>query len=320
MTDSSTELERAPAPVEVTVLIPTRDRQDELKLAIDSILASTFTNFELVIVAQGQTDAIEAEVRRVAANDTRVRVVCDSAFGSSRARNVGIQASSGSLIAFTDDDCAVSPDWLSQVVAEFRADPNLGAACGAVIAGPHDSSAGFIVGYVPKRRERMVGRLAKLREAGIGANMAFRRQAIDVVGGWDECLGAGSAFNGSGDFDLVYRVLGAGFVLLQMPGAYVVHHGFRNWEAGTSLIRGRYRGIGGAYCKHLRLGDPVAALLILQQVWLAGANLIANLVGGRRPLGVGRLAYLMLGIRESFGYRIDPKTKRYIPKANARLS
>ena len=95
-----------------------------------------------------------------------------------------------------------------------------------MIPAPHDTHAGFIVGYEPKQRERLHGRVAKLHDAGIGANMAFRRRAIDAVGGWDELLGAGSRFDGAGDRDLVYRVLDAGFALLHLPDARVVHHAF----------------------------------------------------------------------------------------------
>src|SRR3981081_230840 len=101
-------------------------------------------------------------------------------------------------------------------------------------------------------------------------------------------MGGGGTFQGAADFDLIYRVLGAGYAMLQLPEARVIHHGFRDWEAGRRTTRGRYMGIGAAYTKHVRLGDPVAALLLLQQIGMAGANLASHVIRGQRPLGVGR--------------------------------
>src|SRR6266536_960940 len=62
---------------------------------------------------------------------------------------------------------------------------------------------------------------------------------MDAVGGWDELLGADSRFEGAGDRDLVYRVLGAGYLLLHLPAATVTHRGFRDWQTG-----GRPVGLG----------------------------------------------------------------------------
>jgi O-antigen biosynthesis protein len=301
-------------PPYASVILPTRDRPDQVAIAIRAILANTFRDIELVVVDQSAADTTTTLVKNIAARDPRLRLVRDAPLGSSHARNRGIAATEGQLAVFTDDDCVVASDWLAQIVAACRANPGTGAVCGSVLPAQHDPSAGFIVGFVPTTPDRLTGRLAKLRDGGIGANLAIRRQALEHIGGWDELLGAGSPFQGAGDRDLIYRVLAAGYALQHLPEARAVHHGFRNWKSGGPVIRGRFRGIGAAYTKHLRLRDPVALLLLIQALVQASANIVMSMITGRRPVGVGRMLALFSGIWGSFAYKVDPRTKRYQPR------
>jgi hypothetical protein len=63
--------------------------------------------------------------------------------------------------------------------------------------------------------------------------------------------------------------------------------------------------------KHLRQGDVVAALVILQQFWLASVNLGSSLAQRRKPLGFGRLLSLAQGVYRSFELEIDPLSSNY---------
>ena len=94
-----------------------------------------------------------------------------------------------------------------------------------------DTQEGFIVGYLPAKPGRMFGRLAKLRDGGIGANMAIRRSALEITGAFDEMLGAGGHFPSCEDGDMAYRMLKAGFALAHVPAAEVRHFGFRDWAS-----------------------------------------------------------------------------------------
>jgi GT2 family glycosyltransferase len=292
------------------VVLPTRDRPQGVLLAVQSILTSTLSQFEIIVVDQSRgretADLLASEIA-----DKRVRVLRDEPGGSSRARNVGAAMSQAALIAFTDDDCQADSHWLMEIVDAFDSHPRAGIACGAVDAAPHDSSRGFIVGYPLSRSECLSGRLAKLRDAGIGANMAVRVSVLAQLGGWDELLGAGSAFDGAGDLDLVYRALVSGFDLLHLPAARTCHFGFRDWSTGRDVIRGRFRGVGAAYTKHLRSGDPVAALLLAQQLWTASTHVVSRACRLRRPLGLGRLWSLCSGIWDSLAYPVDQTTRLY---------
>jgi hypothetical protein len=201
---------------------------------------------------------------------------------------------------------------LGALVDAFKKDSSVGIAFGSVVPAPYDESSGYTISYVPPRRARLSGRLAKLRESGIGGNMAVRRSAYAAVAGFDERLGYGSRFPSMEDQDLTYRVLAAGFALSHVPEAEVVHDGHHDWSAGGQIIRGTYLAIGAAYMKYARLGDWVGTLLLLDEVRLATANLVVNLVRGRRPLGVGRLGCLIVGMWRSFELDVDRQSGLFV--------
>jgi GT2 family glycosyltransferase len=300
-------------PPGVSVVIPTHDRPDQLVNAIDGILASEVQDFELIISDSSDLKDTEKLVLRRAAQDSRIRLVKNPGAGPSRGRNLGIEAARAPIVVCTDDDCIPERDWLGRMVAALAADPQAGIAFGSVIPALADPAEGFIVGYVPPRRQRLVGRWSKLLDNGIGANMAFRREAFMRIGGFDEMLGAASYFPSAEDGDIAYRVLAAGYALLHIPEARVVHYGFRDWASGGRLMHHTYLGVGAAYVKLARLGDPAAACVYLQQVWFALMNLLSSAVRLRRPFGYTRLRALLVGGRRSFELAVDPTNRCFKP-------
>lgn len=300
----------------VSVIVCTRDRPDDLEKCLPAILASDYADFELVVVDQSTDERSADLVRRTAAHDARVRLVRDPGKGLSRARNIGIAETTGELIVSTDDDCLPEHDWLSALVAGFRDYPEAGVAYGTVAPVAHDPRQGFIVAYAPPKRQCIGGKLAKLRDEGIGANMALRRAVLARTGGFDELLGAGGYFPSMEDQEFTYRVLAAGYGLLHVPESRVLHAGFRDWRSGGPLIRKTYVAIGAAYMKFVRRGDPVGPVLLLQQLWLAVENVVRCAAARRRPLGLGRLGGLLVGMWRSFELEVDPRLALYRPKAS----
>src|SRR5579871_5079677 len=89
----------------VTVCICTRNRGSSIATTLRSVAASTYKDFDAVIVDQSTTDETAEAVRAVIAEDERFRYLRSQAVGASAARNVAIAQACGPLIAFTDDDC-----------------------------------------------------------------------------------------------------------------------------------------------------------------------------------------------------------------------
>ncbi len=292
-------------PNTVSVVVITRDRPRDLEVCLPAVLASEFRDFDLVVVDQSCTPASADLVNRLALSDPRVSLVSDSGKGAARARNLGIRATAGEIVAFTDDDCQPESTWLGTLVGALAEDPSAGIAYGTVSPGPHNPRDGFIVGFTPDRRLRLTGKTSKLRDGGISANVAFRRSALVSTGGFDEVLGPGSYFPCAEDFDLAYRVLGQGYALLHVPEARLLHHGLRDWRSGSGLVYRTYIAIGAAYMKYVRVGDMVGVALLARELWLATANIGFNLVRRRGPIGLRRFAGLLVGMVRSYELRVN---------------
>lgn len=299
----------------VSVIVCTRDRAGQLERSLESILTSSYRNFELIVVDQSDDTESASLVNALHEQDSRIRLVRDERRGLSRARNLGVAQASTQYIAFTDDDCEPAVDWLELVVGALAADRGAGVAFGAVIPAPFDPAIGFIDGYVPGRQRRLTGRFSKLLDGGIGANMAYRREAIEAAGGFDEMLGAGGYFASCEDGDMAYRVLARGYALLHLPQARVLHHGLREWHAGKALTRRTYVAVAAAYIKYVRLGDPVGACLIVHQFGLAMLTILRAVAQRRGPYGFGRLAALAIGLWRSFELGVEPQHGLYRQRA-----
>lgn len=110
----------------VTILIPVHNRVGYIRDAIDSILAQTFTDFELLIIDDGSTDGSAHAV--AAYRDRRLRLLCNNAnLGIPATRNRGIDEARGELLAFLDSDDRARPERLERQVAFLRAQPDYAA-------------------------------------------------------------------------------------------------------------------------------------------------------------------------------------------------
>jgi glycosyltransferase involved in cell wall biosynthesis len=110
----------------VSVIVPTWNRVSLLGTAIESVLAQTFRDLEVIIVDDGSVDATESLVRRYQETDARVRYVSQEHRGISAAMNTGIRESRGQYIARIDSDDQWLPELLEAEVAILEARPEIG--------------------------------------------------------------------------------------------------------------------------------------------------------------------------------------------------
>lgn len=99
----------------ISVIVPVYKVERYLRACVDSILAQTFSNFELILVDDGSPDECGSICEKYAEQDPRCRVIHQSNRGLSAARNAGIEAAHGDLITFVDSDDIVHPDYLRQL-------------------------------------------------------------------------------------------------------------------------------------------------------------------------------------------------------------
>jgi glycosyltransferase involved in cell wall biosynthesis len=116
------------SPPRLSVVLPTRNRKADLLRAARSVLSQTFRDLELIVVDEGSSDDTPDALVRLCEEDPRVRFVRnDVAVGLPGARNCGIDAARGNLVAFCDDDDAWLPDAAQYLVGVFDRDPEVGA-------------------------------------------------------------------------------------------------------------------------------------------------------------------------------------------------
>jgi GT2 family glycosyltransferase len=141
-------------------------------------------------------------------------------------RNAGVRTARGDLIVFTDAGCRPEPAWLERLVAPLRHDEHI--AVGLTLATP-GSTGLYDVGARKALESRYLTEFST-------SNLAFRREAFDAVGGFDERFSYGS------DVDFAWRLADAGYRPRSVPGA-VVRHDFGTWrrQLRRSYVYGRAR-------------------------------------------------------------------------------
>jgi glycosyltransferase involved in cell wall biosynthesis len=111
----------------VSVVMPTYNRQALLEWSVESVLAQTLDDFELLIVDDASTDGTAEMLARKMSSDRRIRVMRVAANGGcDAARNLAISQACGRYVAFLDDDDLFLPDRLEQTVSRLEAEPELG--------------------------------------------------------------------------------------------------------------------------------------------------------------------------------------------------
>ena len=192
--DGSEGSERA---VTVSVILPTRNRARMLKRAVTSVLAQTYTDFELIIVSDGSSDETEAVVAGF--GDQRLRFLKHAkARGASAARNTGLKVTHGKYIAFIDDDDEWTSNKLELQLPLLQASPS---NVGLVYSWMDYLQDGRVYSTrKPVLRGSVLSKILDRQGVGTCATLMVKREVLDVVGGFDESLPRGN------DGDFIRRV------------------------------------------------------------------------------------------------------------------
>jgi len=211
----------------ISVIVPVYNRKQYMEQLLSSFEILTYPRdcFEVIVVdnfsSDGTWEMLEkahgnaAYTLRVFRNPSKIRTASSS-------RNFGVRQSRGQILAFTDSDCVVTPNWLQSGVRSFR--PGVGMVQGRTI--PHNGEA------VPVFHHTVSVKVTN--SYGETCNIFYIRDYVMQVGGFDEQLGRiGSAAVWGEDTDLVYRIKALGKTFVPAQDALVYHHivptRFRSW-------------------------------------------------------------------------------------------
>src|SRR6185437_9628218 len=315
-----------PSAPPISVVMPTCNRPDDVERALASIARVEYSSWDMLVVDQSDDLQTREIVERYAASLPHLSYRHLRSKNCSRARNVGIEATTGEILVFLDDDCTVRPDWLTQIVAVLDRHPQAGHGYAAVLP-PADIAVWSGDGYWPAystREEIEVKAKGDIRAnfrlphlLGMGACMFVRREVTKRVDGFDVHFGGGGRFQSHEDGDYTYRAFRAGFNFVHAPTVVVDHYGVRDFKSGAAsrLLRSYSYGRGAWIMKALRLRDPFAILWLMDFLWFH-LRLIKprNLLPGRGPKGVARLVELVHGLFASFQLRIDRESSEYLAR------
>lgn len=201
--------------------------------AIQSVLAEhkgvPAPPLELIVVDNNSTDRTQAVVTGFALQDPRVRYVFEPQQGLSFARNAGISVARAPLIAFTDDDVRVDPQWAAAIVRAFREHPRADMVGGRVLPMWPSTPPAWLTRehWAPlalaDHGDSVLGISPERAICLVGANVAFRQSVFDAIGGFaTEFQRVKDGIGSLEDHHFLLRFLGTGRTGLYDP-RIVVH-------------------------------------------------------------------------------------------------
>jgi glycosyltransferase involved in cell wall biosynthesis len=240
---------------QVSAIICTHNRDQYLGAAIDSLLAQTFPNFEIIVVDNACTDRT-AEIVQTKLTDARLRYVYEPLPGLSVARNTGAQAAQGEILAYLDDDAVATPHWLDRIAAAYQGNPQLAIAGGKVtllwadgITAPAWLSAGLASNLGAYDLGETLVYVEQPQLTPRGLNYSIRKTFLEQIGGFDPNLGrVGKNLLSNEELHMTTLALHQGWQVAYLPDALVAHNVapervHRQWF----LNRGWWQGISECY-------------------------------------------------------------------------
>lgn len=200
----------------VSVILPAHNREATIRRAVDSVLAQTFENFELLLVDDASIDSTP-EILQSYASDSRVRViVSEKNLGGAGARNLGISEARADLIAFQDSDDYWMPDKLAEQVKALEAAADVGLCyCGALYSGGI-GKAYYLPSHPFSHYDGDMSRKVLDSSPASTQTILVRRTLLESCGNFDPDLKRYQ------DWDLVIRLAQAShFVFIEKPLAVV---------------------------------------------------------------------------------------------------
>lgn len=246
------ESHSSPAPLpSVTIAICTKDRSELLRRTLASIQLHLALPTVQTLLDQGlrvetlvvDNKSVDERTRIASQQFDFVRYVYEPLAGLDFARNRAIRESTANLLIYLDDDAIVDSGWLPGLIDAFLANPDAGGFTGQVLPLEMETDAqilfeqngGFRRGFKRIRFDPTMQSDPLFPGGagvfGTGTNMAFRRDVLVDLGGFDEALDTGAPLPGGGDHDIFYRVIRSNRAMVYEPTYLVFHEHRRDMQA-----------------------------------------------------------------------------------------
>lgn len=239
-------------PPRISVVICAYNAERTMDACLSSLRELRYPNYEVVIVDDGSTDGTAA----IAQSYPEFRLIRQQNKGLSVARNVGMEAATGTIVAYTDSDCVVDPDWLTYLAYKFLQSDFAGVG-GPNLPPPEDSAVAAYVAAAPGGPTHVLVD-DEVAEHVPGCNMAFWKDALRRVGGFDPLHRAAGD-----DVDLCWRLQNEGYRIGFSPAAQVWHFRRNTIRAYLKQQMGYGQAEAQLYFKH-----PLRFNMLGQSQWI----------------------------------------------------
>lgn len=209
-----------------SIIIPTYNRPEQLDRCLSAITALDYprNRFEVIVVDDGGSRTLEPVIDPFGKN-IDITLLKEAHMGLSAARNAGALRGKGEILAFMDDDCMPSENWLTSLAVRFGQTPNLGVGgrtINALAENPFSTASQLLIDYLCHYYNKRPDRA----RFSSGSNLNFSTDAFHAVGGFNTRLSLGSGE----DREICYRWILSGRPFVYAPEVVVYHYHFLTWR------------------------------------------------------------------------------------------
>jgi len=271
----------------LSIVICTYNRDKYLKKCLDHLVRQTadYDQFEVLVINNRSTDTTEQVCKDFQRGNPDIHFshYFEDKQGLSFCRNRGIRESKASIISYIDDDAFADAEYARQLIGYFQHHPDVDAVGGRVTPIYHSQEPPWMSRFLLP----LVAALDKGHKPGpftgrefpIGANMAFRRSALEETGLFHTDLGRKGSYLGSGEEkDLFNQMKKQRRKIHYVPGAHVLHH-IPDERLKTEYIRKMAMGIGRSEALRVRhSGFNIVLVKWIEELLKIGATAILALL------------------------------------------
>ena len=235
----------------ISVIVCTHNRRAQLERCLEALLRIKSDHiWELIIVKNACTDGTADFLKALPSGPVPIKVVDEPLKGGGRARNRGLEVAEGRYLGFVDDDCYVTEDYIDAMIAAFNDHPEAGFIGGRILL--YDKSDLHLT--IDEHEAVRSYQPYTFMPAGAihGANVAFRREVLDRIGGFNNDFGAGASYC-TEDTVAQANTLWAGFAGAFDPRPVVFHHHGRKTKDDLRKLFKIYDAGVGSYYAHFLL-------------------------------------------------------------------
>ena len=214
----------------VSVVIPAYNAAAYLPATLDSVLAQTFSNYEIIVINDGSPDTPELE-KVLQPYFGKIRYIKQENRGPSSARNTGIQATRGQYVAFLDSDDIWLPKHLANQMAMFASDPSLGLVYANGVQIRDDRPVGVSFDRTPQSLPVNFDSLLREQSTVNTSSAVVSREALAEAGMFDE------QFRRCEDYDLWLRLAAAGVRMTFTREIQIAHRPANGLAASGDLMK-----------------------------------------------------------------------------------